>query len=176
MHRINSRVSDWVAFAGITTVMSMMGAYCFAQEEGREPKNVTITATVSKPPLDISLKEALESFPQKVAFNYDYARRLFTTEDKPFILERTLGDEINVTIETSQGLRHSDPENVSQVLTPVVKVGDATISVEKQYAKWCGAGETPFPLEFAIQETEQTPAEGEYSGDLGLVFEPSSQE
>ena len=182
MHRLKSKVSGWIPLFGITAALSLWGTSGFAQDEGEpgdegaERKTVSITAHVSSPPPGITITEALQNFPEKVGFEYQYAQRKFTTDTKPFAVERTLSQEYNVTIQANDGLKHEDEENVQQVLIPVLKVGDtAAITNNNDMAKWCGAGETPAAITFDIQDSDTVPAEGNFTGEMILVFEPASE-
>ena len=173
MHQTNRRISGWLSLFSVTAALSLSGPICFAQHE---QKTVSISATVGTPPPGVTLKEALASFPDKVAFEYRYLQKAFSTDTKPFAVERTLSLEYNVTIQANDGLKHDDAENVKQLLMPVIKVGDsAPIKTANEMAKWCGAGETPVTITFGIEETETAPAEGSYSGEMVLVFEPASE-
>lgn len=179
MHRISSKNFGWVSLFSTTVVLSMLGQVCLAQDEtseARETKTVSISALVGSPPPGITLKEALESFPESVGFEYQHMQKVFTTTAKPFSVERALAQELNITIQSNDGLKHEDQENVQQVLMPVLKVGDvATIKSANDMAKWCGSGEAPALITFGIEDGEEPPVEGNYTGEIVLVFEPASK-
>ena len=179
MHRINTKVSGWVSFFTITAVLSMLAQPGFAQREesSGETKPVTLTATVGAPPPGISLKDALKDFPGKVAFEYDYAEKGFKTDAKAFVVNNILALEYNVTLQTNKRLAHEDNENVKDELTAVLRVGSEAPAVnDNTVIKWCRAGEMPAPISFEIQKSEEAPTQGNYSGEMVLVFEPSSSE
>ena len=179
MHRINSKISGWISLFSITIVLSMFWQSCFPQDEGgknSETKTVSITASVAAPPPGVTLKYALEKFPESIAFEYEYMQKTFTTRTEPFTVEQTLSEEVNVTIQTNEGLKHEDQENVKQELRPVLIVGNQQpIKTANDSAKWCGAGETPAIITFGIQDSDVVPAEGNYFGEMVVVFEPASK-
>lgn len=179
MHRINTKLSGWISLFSITAALSILTQPGFAQgedESSGETRKIALTAKVGAPPPGISLKDALKDFPSEVAFEYDYAEKGFKTEAKPFVVNNTLGLEYNVTLQTNKPLTHEDSENVSQELTAVLKVGRAAPATNNNTViKWCGAGEAPAAISFEIQQSSQIPTRGNYTGEMVLVFEPSSE-
>lgn len=175
MHRLSSSFSGCTPLFSMTIVLSMFGLSCFAQEN-KVPRTVQITASVPAPPPGITLQAALENFPENVAFNYDYTQKMFTTETRPFTVERTLSEEYNVTIQTNEGLVHENSSEVQHTLKPYLKVGgNETITNPNDSAKWCDADAVPTAITFAIEESDRVPEQGQYSGELVVVFEPASK-